>query len=286
MAALVWTVVVARMLVVRYRAVRYRVATLLGLVATTLFWASVVTRHGSSVAPWYLPEIARVALALLLLVEVPLLFLWWLHYRSCVDQSCHAYDRIVVRLVEVAHQIHRERPGWRSATTCRKWTQDLDSIAVDAARCLALPERTDAADRRLRAELRAEAERIAEGIRLLKAELVRARSEEDVAAVVASLVRGMLLVARFDRAALLMTAPPAPTPPRFVARLGARLVPAAVLVLAAWLVPMLPMIAGRPSAAHAAMWSLVVSAGTVLATANSEVHNRIQDVVAKALPPS
>jgi hypothetical protein len=286
MVALMWTVVVARMLVVRYRAARYRVATVLGLAATTIFWVDVVTRQGSSTAPWYLSEIARAALVMLLFVEVPVLILCWFHYRSCVDQSCHAYDRIVVGVVEVAHQIHREHSGWRSASTCRRWTQKLDSLAVDAARCLALPERTDAADRRLRAEPRVEAERIAEGIRLLKTELVRARSEENVAAVVESLVRGMLLVASFDRAALLRTAPPAPPPPRLLLRLGAWFVPAAVLLLAAWLVPMLPMVADRPSVAQTAMWSLVVSAGTLLATANSEVRNRIQDAVARALPPS
>ncbi|MFF3007013.1 hypothetical protein ACFVTF_29935 [Kitasatospora sp. NPDC057940] len=286
MVALLWTIMVARMLAVRYRAARYRVATVLGLAAATSFWVNAVTQHGSSAAPWYLPQIARVALVLFVLVEAPLLVFWWLHYRGRVDEGCHAYDRLVVRAVEVAHRIHRERSGWRSASTCRTWTQEIDSLAVDAARCLALPERTDAADRRLRAELRVEAERIAEGIRLLKAELVRARSEEDVAEVVAALVRGMLLVARFDRAALLATAPPAPIPPRFLARLGARLVPAAVLLLAAWLVPMIPVVADRPGVAQAAMWSLMISAGTVLATANSEVRNRIQDAMAKALPPA
>ncbi|MFD8750066.1 hypothetical protein ACFV0O_03635 [Kitasatospora sp. NPDC059577] len=284
--ALPVTALAARMLTVRYRGAQVRLATLLTLVFTTFLWASAVTQHGRSVAPWYLPEIAKGAFALLVLVEAPILGLWWLHYRSRVNEDCHAHDRLVVGVVEVAHRIHRERSGWRSAATCRKWTQDIDDLAVDAARCLALPERTDTADRRLRAELRVEAERIAEGIRLLKAELVRARSEEDVSDVVASLVRGLLLVALIDRAALLATAPPAPAPPRLLARLGAQLVPACVLLLAAWLVPMIPVVADRPSVAQAAMWSLMISAGTVLATANSEVRNRIQDAVAKAFPPA
>ncbi|MBD0670208.1 hypothetical protein [Streptomyces sp. CBMA156] len=285
MTALLWTALVGRMLIARYRAAKYRVATVLGLLLTIYLWFIVPIQHGNSDAPWHLPEIAQVALALLLSIEIPLLGFGWLYYRSRVDEGCHAYDRLVVRTVEVAHRFHQERAAWRSAGTCRSWTRDIDSLAVDAARCLALPERTDTADWRLRAELRVEAERIAEGIRLLKADLVRARCEEDVSEVVASLARGMLLVAGFDRTALLATAPPAPTPPGLLARLGTRLAPAIVLLLAAWLVPMIPMVADRPGVAQAAMWSLMISAGTVLATANSEVRNRIQDAVAKTLPP-
>ncbi|MGW4806251.1 hypothetical protein [Kitasatospora sp. NPDC004272] len=285
--ALVWTFGAALWLPsVRYRVLTARIAVALATGLTTFTWVMVFRAPKQWVSPWLFPQIGRAALVIVIVVELPLLIWRLIVHRRKVSQECHSYDALVVRIVWVAHRLHSERSMWRSSAACRRWAEAVETLAVDAARCLALTDRTDAADGQLRKELRVEADRIAEGIRLLKSDLVRARSEAEVTAVVESLVRGMLLVARGDRAALLATAPPPAAAPDLVSRVRARVVPAALWFAAAWLVPLIPPIARHPALAQTAMWSLIVSGATALATANPEVRSRIQEVVAKALPPA
>lgn len=287
LTAVVWTIAVAqfgRSLKLRVLLAQFSIGLAVGL--TSFLWFMVVRLPNEWDAPWLFPQMGKVALAVFLFVEIPLLVWLLVRHRIRIDRECHPHDSVVLGIVQVTYRIHCERMEWRSSRACRRWVGLVDGIAVDASVHLALGKRADMADRRLRYELRAEAEKIATGIRLLKKELATASSEADIVAVVGNLTRGMIQIARYERTVLLSTAPAVLAPSRSIARIFSGLLSALPLFIAAWLVPMIPQIASSPQLAQAAMWSLVVSGVIALIPVRAEAGARIHEVVGRSLPSS
>jgi hypothetical protein len=199
-----------------------------------------------------------------------------------IGAECHPYDALVLCLMRTALMLSREKTQWRSSAHSRRWIGELDFLALATARHMSLDQRIDRADRALRGQLRGEARRIAEGIRQLKQPLVTAKSADDVAKVAAALTRGMVQVAQHDRAALLASAPEAAGRTRARPRWLSRLASAAFFAVAAWLLPLVPTIAGPPHLAWNVRWALIVAAVTAFASPGPEASARINDFIGRS----
>ncbi|MFF2216455.1 hypothetical protein [Streptomyces antibioticus] len=265
---------------VLYRVLAARVLFLMvaGLVAFQ--WVEAVRAPVGSGRNW------PAATAFLWLFMVTLPVLAYVRGKCAAEMKvrCHPHDELLMTAVSTAGVIQRKRDEWRSAVFVREAHGSLENLAVRAQLSLTLKERIDPTDRALRRTLRLEALRIAESIRLLKLSLSTASGVDDVDRVVCSLINGIEAVGRADRQALLDGSPPLPAGMTRVRSAAARMLPGAVLVASAFLVPLIPQIAHDERTASTVMWTLLVTGVTWIVSASSEATGRVGDVLARALP--
>ncbi|MFJ6011403.1 hypothetical protein [Streptomyces sp. NPDC092952] len=227
------------------------------------------------------PPVARFSILVLIFGSLPGTFWFYRKWRRSVRVEAHAYDVLAIAVLHVADRIYEERNLWRRGAKVRQWCGSLENLAVEAARYLALRERIDPADAGLRSELRDEALRVGESIRLHKRALVTAVSAEDVERVVASLVNGIDALVREDRAALLANAPGLPSRASRLRAAGARVLPGVVLIGIAWALPLIPGIS-HTAESSARLMLLVLGVTSILSSPDAAGH--VRDVLGKALP--
>ncbi|NEC21839.1 hypothetical protein [Streptomyces parvus] len=270
-----WRTLLYRVLLARL------VMPLVALITAYAWWVVYRMDSGAAGFSGFSPAVARFSVVVLIFGSLPGLFWFYRKWRRSVRAQAHAYDVLAVAVLHVADRIHEERHLWRRDAKVRRWCESLESLAVEAARCLTLRERVDPADTGLRSELRDEALRVAEAIRLHKRALVTAVSAEDVERVVAALINGLDALVREDRAALLANAPDVPSRASRLRAAGARLLPGVVLIGVAWALPLIPGI--PPTAESSARWMLlVVGVTSILSSPDAAGH--VRDVLGKALP--
>jgi hypothetical protein len=209
-------------------------------------------------------------------------FLTWLtNYFNA--RWCYPYDHTVLFLLGVAASVHSRRHRWHNDSQVRGWRAGLEIVAVQVERDASLSKRIGTTEASARAELRNEARRIAAVVRSHQKSLAQAYSADDVDAVVVSLVRGLQVFCAGDRAALLANAPDqvAPRVNRFAAA-TLRLIPAAVLISAGFLLPLVPAIAQSELASNL-RWYLITMGAIMFITTREDLTTKIGEAVAKAL---
>jgi hypothetical protein len=198
-------------------------------------------------------------------------------------RRCHPYDHIALFLLGAAAHIRRERHRWHDDSRVTSWRASLEVVAIQVERDASLSGRIGLADGSTHMELREEAGRIAAVIRSHKRALAKAHSARDVDAVVVSLVEGIRAFCAGDRAALLTHAPDqvAPQVSSF-AKAALRLTPAAVLIAAGLLLPLVPSIAHSDLASNL-RWYLIVMGAIMFITTREDLATKISEAVAKVL---
>ncbi|OCC14068.1 hypothetical protein A3Q37_00341 [Streptomyces sp. PTY087I2] len=227
-------------------------------------------------------SIALFSMLVLVLGSLPAVIWLYRKWRNSARQQAHAYDALAMAAVHVVDVIHGERHRWHHGKQVRRWCELLENFAVEATVCLSLKDRVDPADTGLRRELREEALRVAEAIRLHKRVLVTANCTEDVDGVVESLVRGIDALVREDRSALLANAPDLPSTANRLRVAGARLLPGAVVIGSAFALPLVPGI--PPSVEESARWMLALVGASMILSSSPEAVGTVRDVLGKVLP--
>ena len=228
------------------------------------------------------PTLAKFSALILVMGSLPGVFWFCRRWRRSVRTEAHAYDVVVVSALHAIDRIHRSRHLWWRSAQVRRWCESLEGLAVEASRYLALRERIDPADVGLRRELREEALRVAEAIRLHKRALVTAACVGDVDRVVVSLIHALDALVREDRAALLANAPDLPTRATRLRAMVARLLPGIVLIGVALALPLIPGI--PPAAENSARVMLLVLGASAILSSGPEVAGHLRDVLGRALP--
>lgn len=199
------------------------------------------------------------------------------------SRRCHPYDHITLFLLGTAAAIRRERRRWHDDRQVTRWRGSLEIVAIQVERDASLSRRTGIAEGSAHVELREEALRIAAVVRSHKRALAEAHSPGHVDAVVVSLVDGLTAFCAGDRTALLANAPDqvAPRVNRFT-RAALRAVPAAVLIAAGILLPLIPAVAHSGLASNL-RWYLIVIGVIMFITTREDLVTKISEAVAKVL---
>lgn len=198
-------------------------------------------------------------------------------------RMCHPYDHIVLFLLDTAASIRKERHLWYDDSRVTNWRAWLEVVAVQVERDGSLSRRIGSEESSTYTELRDEAQRIAAVIRNHKRALAVANSARDVDTVVVSLMQGVQAFCAGDRTALLANAPEqiGPRNNRFAVAV-IRLVPAAILISAGLLLPLLPAIAHSELASNL-RWYLIVTGTLMFITTRQDLTTKISEAVAKVL---
>ncbi|MEV5943420.1 hypothetical protein [Streptomyces sp. NPDC051994] len=250
---------------------------LVALVAAFGWWAAYNSESGLVISP----AIARFSALLLVFGSLPGVIWFYRRWRRAAREQAHAYDALAIAAVHVVDAIHGERLLWRHSRKVRRWCEKLENLAVEATACLALKERVDPLDTGLRRELRDEALRVAEAIRLHKRALVTASCVEDVERVIESLIYGIDALVCDDRAALLVNAPDLPSRTSRLRAMVTRLIPGAVLIGIAAALPLIPGI--PPTAETSARWVLLLVGASSILSSSPDTAGHVRDVLGKLL---
>ncbi|MFJ5029505.1 hypothetical protein ACIQB5_15575 [Streptomyces sp. NPDC088560] len=264
-----------------FRTLGARVFFLLPAGLGAYFWVMMVRASSNS---GHKSVIALVGMVILVFVSIPVLFYLSRKYARSARVRCHPHDFLLISAVLAAGVVGRGRDKWRSTLFVRNAHGALEALAVRAHLSLALKGRVDVLDFGLRRELRLEAQRVAASIRSLKSTISTASGPESVDRVLESLINGIEAIAKIDRQALLDGAPPLPSGVSRLRAAAARILPGAVLVGAAFLVPLIPAIAANGHVASTVRWTLLVTGVTWIVSASSEATGRVGDVLGKVLP--
>ncbi|MEW1569244.1 hypothetical protein AB0454_40580 [Streptomyces sp. NPDC093509] len=199
------------------------------------------------------------------------------------SRRCHPYDHVALFLLGTAAAIRRERRRWHDDRQVTSWRASLEIVAIQVERDASLSRRTGIAEGSAHMELREEALRIAAVVRSHKRALAEAHSPRHVDAVVASLVDGLRAFCAGDRTALLANAPDQ-VPPRVIrfTRAALRVAPAAVLISAGILLPLVPAVAHSELASNL-RWYLIVIGAIMFVTTREDLAAKISEAVAKVL---
>ncbi|MEV0469158.1 hypothetical protein [Streptomyces prunicolor] len=206
---------------------------------------------------------------------------WLTNYFD--TRLCHPYDHIVLFLLGTAASISRERHRWYDDSRVTNWRAWLEIVAVQVERDGSLSRRIGSEEGSACTELREEAQRVAAVIRNHKRALAKAHSAHDVDTVVVSLMQGVQAFCAGDRTALLANAPEevAPRNNRFAVA-TVRLVPAAILISAGLLLPLLPAVAHSELASNL-RWYLIATGTLMFITTRQDLTTKISEAVAKVL---
>ncbi|MFE7904809.1 hypothetical protein [Streptomyces albogriseolus] len=208
--------------------------------------------------------------------------------KSLLDQwlrarHCRPYDAAALRTLRLAAAMRRSRTEWHTRKRVRQWVVDLEDIATLATIDFTLPGRISRADWGTWKEFREEAVRIAGVFRSHKGQVLRARGSEDIDEVVESLKNGVMAALEGDRVRLLENAPEGIIErDPFIIWLR-RAISGGILILAGFLLPMLPIIADHAAAAQSLRWTLFVAGAAMLISASPEVNSRVNDAFGKAI---
>lgn len=228
------------------------------------------------------PSIALFSVLVLTLGSLPATIWLYRKWRRSARQQSHAYDALAMTVIHVVDVIHGERHRWHHGKHVRRWCELLENFAVEVTIYLSLKDRVDPADTGLRRQLREEAMRVAEAIRSHKRVLVTASCIEDVERVTNSLVCGIDALVREDQAALLANAPDLPSRVNRLRAMIARILPGAVVIGIAVVLPLVPGI--PPAAENSARWMLALVRISMILSSSPEAVGTVRDVLGKALP--
>ncbi|MFE6699282.1 hypothetical protein [Streptomyces sp. NPDC057718] len=254
------------------------IVPLTAFLAALMWWMVYVSEPGFSISP----SIALFSFLVLMLGSLPAIIWLYRKWRHSDRQQAHAYDALAMAAVHVVDVIHGERHLWHHGKRIRRWCELLENFAVEVTTCLSLKDRVDPADTGLRRELREEALRVAEAIRLHKRALVTASCIEDVERVVNSLICGIDDLVREDRAALLVNAPDLPSRISRLRTMGARLLPGIVVIGISVVLPLVPGI--PPDAESSARWMLALVGASMILSSSPEAVGAVRDVLGRSLP--
>ncbi|UNS97780.1 hypothetical protein MMF93_15845 [Streptomyces tubbatahanensis] len=235
-------------------------------------------------APWSGPLWAFLSVASLFAGLLIYARIWWACRVKSLESGCHDFDLVVVAGVRLAHAMNEERNDLASTSTARRWCGMLEGLAVASARALTLRSRADPGDAAIRRELHADGLRVAQLIRVHKHRVITARSVDDIDLIVTSLVEGTFAFALKDREALLANAPEAPTNVRQLRAIFWRVLPGLSFIGLAFLLPIFPMVAAHPEAAHALRVVFIGMGISLLVSSSPELAGRVGDVLSKAVP--
>lgn len=203
--------------------------------------------------------------------------------RRLRARDCRPYDAVTLRTLRLAADMHESRESWPESRTVRQWVVELEDIATLATIDFTLPGRVSRADWQTWKQFRDEATRIAGVFRAHKIHVLRAQSSEDIEEVVESLKVGVLAMLEGDRARLLANAPEQVTERDPFVTLLRRATSGGIIILAGFLLPLLPIIAAHSAAAQSMRWTLLVAGVAMLISSSPEVSSRVNDAFGKAI---
>ncbi|MET7761713.1 hypothetical protein ABZS71_06615 [Streptomyces sp. NPDC005393] len=217
-------------------------------------------------------------LALLTLSAFSALEVAYQTYR--INRRCWPYDGLTLRTVRAVARIAEGREQWWSEPAVRRSCRELEGIAFHAETALA---RSGSVPRRspLAYEMKDEALRVAEAFRAHQRHLATARSAEDIDRIVGSLVCAVEALLAGDRAALLANAPERAPRVSLLRRVWPRIWPAASLVAAGIVLPMLPQVSGSPGAESLRIILIVTGLWKLVST---EDAGQVSGLLEKVLP--
>ncbi|MFJ4517454.1 hypothetical protein [Streptomyces sp. NPDC088816] len=197
-----------------------------------------------------------------------------------INRRCWPYDGLTLFTVRAVARIAEGRERWWSEPMVRRSCRELEGIAMRAEVALA---RSGSLLRRspLAYEMKDEALRVAEVFRAHQRHLATGRSAEDVDRIVDSLVCAVEALLAGDRAALLANAPERAPRVTLLRRVWSRIWPAASLVAAGVVLPMLPQVSGSPGAESLRIILIVSGLWKLVST---EDAGQVSGLLEKVLP--
>ncbi|MEX2971648.1 hypothetical protein [Streptomyces sp. C184] len=190
------------------------------------------------------------------------------------------YDLLLLAMIDVCATTHRRRDTWFTDTARTEVARAIETAARAAERAVLRPGLL-AGNRNV---VRNDALRLATVIRQHKKPILRAGGPSSFDRVTESMWSGVVALIEDDWATLTAAAPPVTAATR-LRRFASRIGPQAVLLGAAFAIPLIPAVAEAPAVASSVRVTLIVTAILGLALPReSPARAPILEVLGKALP--
>lgn len=193
------------------------------------------------------------------------------------------YDRLFLRLLVCASHVDTWKTRWHESAPSRFIVAEIEAAARECERTTRMGRRIPLVDGTTRKELWSRTHRIASQIRSHKGAVAGSAKADDFSTVSASLCSGIDAISRGDVASLLESAPEVTAISR-IRQAARRLLPAILLFVAAFTLPLLPGISESKDLINSIRVTLIAAGVLALVLpVDSPTSNRIMDTLTRSM---